>query len=190
MLPRRPLTKARSRSRNRLSGRPTPKRSPGQRYVGYGDRLFVQEKYADANDRYRKAIQSAARTCRSPFPPGIRAGRARPVRSGRDRHQARHGHDPKWPNSGFDLDKLYGNNTALKRADLDSLPRRARRADNADLAFLVGVYLHFDGQTERARGSPHPGAELSGNNADIFGRSSESRTPSTPRRRQVLGLGP
>ena len=75
--------------------------------------------------------------------------------------------DPKWPTSGFDLDELYGNNAALKRAHLDELALTALdEPNNGDLVFLVGIYLHFDGQTERAEKFFSRALELSGNNAE------------------------
>jgi hypothetical protein len=59
---------------------------------------------------------------------------------------------PDWPSSDFRLDALYGDAALAKQAHQDSLANAALRDPNdADLLFVLGVFLHFDGQSERAK---------------------------------------
>ena len=60
--------------------------------------------------------------------------------------------DPDWPRSGFTLADLYGDNGKAKTAHLDATAKAAAKAESSDLLFLIGVYLHFDGQVERGDG--------------------------------------
>ena len=122
-----------------------------QKFIGYGDALFAQGKYADANDRYRTAAESAPQLPDALFRQAFAlaaTGRydlaVRAVKRGLDL-------DPRWPNSGFTLDDLYKDNAAAKSAHFESLAAAAqKRPNDADLVFLMGVYFYFDGQPARA----------------------------------------
>ncbi len=58
--------------------------------------------------------------------------------------------DSSWPKSGFKLSDLYDRNALAKNAHVDALAKAAN-ADprDADLLFLLGVWLYFDGQQQR-----------------------------------------
>ena len=59
--------------------------------------------------------------------------------------------DPAWPKSNFDLDQLFGGNAAAKNAHLDALAAAvADKPADPDRLFVLGVFLHFDGQADRA----------------------------------------
>jgi len=59
--------------------------------------------------------------------------------------------DPGWVRSDFRNDELYGPNQAAKRAHIDTLAKAATEGpEDPDLLFLLGVFLHFDGQADRA----------------------------------------
>ncbi len=122
-----------------------------RKFIGFGDAQFAKQKYADALDRYKRAAQTS---------PGLadawlRQGYAH-VAMGRHEQAAgalKQGLrlDPGWPRSGFSSRQLYGDNRAAELAHLDGLAQAAEKdRDNADLLFLVGVWLHFDGQADRA----------------------------------------
>ncbi len=59
--------------------------------------------------------------------------------------------EPDWARSDFRLTELYGNNEAAKATVLDALTTAAEQEpNNADLQFLLGVHLYFDGKPEQA----------------------------------------
>jgi hypothetical protein len=123
-----------------------------RRFIGLGDKMFGEGKYADSYERYRMASQAAPGLADAYFRQGwalVASGRyesaAKALKRGLEL-------DPNWPKSDFRLDSLYGANGAEKRAHLDMLATAAtQNPQDADLLFLTGVFLHFDGQAERAR---------------------------------------
>jgi len=122
------------------------------RFIGVGDAQFGSQKYRDAYQRYKRAAQSAPGLADVYFRQGLALMAlgnydlaARSFKRGIDL-------DAAWARSGFRLDELYGENQAAKTAHLETLAQAASNdPDNADLLFLVGVMLHFDGQSGRAR---------------------------------------
>lgn len=122
------------------------------RFLGFGDAHFANQNYAEANDRYRKAASAAPQLAESYFRQGyalLAMGRydlaVRAIRRGLDL-------SADWPTSGFHNAELYGDNPQAKAAHLEALAAASEKdPHNADLLFLVGVILHFDGKAERAR---------------------------------------
>jgi tetratricopeptide (TPR) repeat protein len=122
------------------------------RFLGFGDAHFANQNYAEANDRYRKAASAAPQLAESYFRQGyafLAMGRydlaVRAIRRGMDLNA-------DWPTSGFHNAELYGDNPQAKAAHLEALAAASEKdPHNADLLFLVGVILHFDGKPERAR---------------------------------------
>ncbi len=116
-----------------------------------GDDHFSHQKYASANMRYREAARTAPDMAEAFFrqgfanlAQGMYESAARVFRRGLEL-------DPDWPNAEFRVDDLYGDNRLAKAAHLDALAAAAtERPDDAELMFLVGVFLHFDGQPKRA----------------------------------------
>ena len=139
------------------------------RFIGFGDAHFENQKYLDANQRYRKATQVAPQLGDARFRHGfalIALGRydaaAKAIKWGLTL-------EPNWPKSNFKVDDLYGQNQMAKKAHLEVLAKEAAKAPNdADLLFLVGVCLHFDGQPQRAKVFLQKAAQLAaGNDAHI-----------------------
>jgi tetratricopeptide (TPR) repeat protein len=135
------------------------------RFIGYGDNHFANQKYLDALQRYRSAVEAAPQLAEAYVRQAyalIATGRYEPavkaIKRGLDL-------DSGWAKSDFRNDELYGPNQAAKRAHLDALAKAANeKPEDPDLLLLVGLFLYFDGQTERAEpffqradqlGSPH-----------------------------------
>lgn len=126
--------------------------SRAQRFIGYGDTHFSNEKYVDAYDRYRSAQQTTPNLGVPYFRQGfalIALGRydaaAKAFKRGLQV-------EPEWPTSGFSLDQLYGAKQTLKNKHLDAIAAAAASdPSNADLLLLIGVCLWCDGKQERAR---------------------------------------
>jgi tetratricopeptide (TPR) repeat protein len=121
------------------------------KYIGYGDTLFAKQKYAEANERYRKAARSAPQAAAAWFRQGFALaaiGRydqaAVAIKRGLKL-------DSAWAKSNFDLDQLFGGSAAAKNACLDALAAAvAAKPADANRLFVLGVVLHFDGQANRA----------------------------------------
>lgn len=121
------------------------------KFIGFGDNNFAAQRYNDANQRYKKAAEIAPGLADAYFRQGfalIAMGRyesaVKALKRGLDI-------EPKWAQYDFRLATLYRDSDMAKRAHLDALAKAATEAPtDVDLLFLVGVFLYFDGQTERA----------------------------------------
>lgn len=121
------------------------------KFIGYGDAHFSNQEYSDAYLRYRKAARAAPQLADGYFRQGYALaamGRydlaARAMKRGL-------GLAPDWPRSDFHNDQLYGENQLAERAHADAMAQAAeQQPHDADLLFLLGVYLHFDGKPDRA----------------------------------------
>jgi len=135
------------------------------RFIGFGDAHFANENYAEANDRYRKAATAAPQLADAYFRQGyalMAAGRYEPSVRAIRRGMAL---DADWPRSDFHNVELYGDIPHAKTAHFEALAVAAEEdPHNADLLFLVGVVLHFDGKPERARPFFERAAQLLGGN--------------------------
>jgi tetratricopeptide (TPR) repeat protein len=123
----------------------------GQKFIGYGDLWFAKGKYFEASARYRDAAQSAPQLADAYFREGFAltamgryAAAVKAIRRGL-------AIDPRWPDSPFTLDELYGPNAVGKAAHFAALTGAVRENPrDADVAFLLGVYLYFNGQRDLA----------------------------------------
>ena len=135
------------------------------KYIGYGDALFAKQKYAEANDRYRKAARSAPQLAAALFRQGFAL--AAIGRCDMAAAAIKHGLklDPAWPQSNFDIDQLFGGNAAAKNARLDALAAAVNdKPADPDCLFVLGVLLHFDGQAQRAAPLFERAEQIVGNN--------------------------
>jgi tetratricopeptide (TPR) repeat protein len=123
----------------------------GWKFIGFGDAHFANQKYSDALQRYRKAVQAAPQLAAGYFRQGYAL-----AAMGRYELAAKalkHGLtlEPAWPASGFHNDELYGRGQAAKTAQFEAMLEAAeQQPHDADLMFLLGVYYHFDGEPDRA----------------------------------------
>jgi len=133
------------------------------KFLGYGDALFGQQKYAEANDRYRKASRSAPQLADAWFRQGFAMAAIGRYDLAVGAIKRGLSLDPTWPKSAFDLKDLYGADEMARNAHLDALAKAAEeKPTDGDLLFMVGVYLHFDGQADRARKFFQRAAEIAG----------------------------
>jgi len=121
------------------------------KFIGYGDAHFGNQKYAEANARYRKAAAAAPQLADGWFRQGfalVAIGRydlaVQAIKRGLK-------FKANWAESDFRLNELYGGNVLTKSAHLDTLAEAAKKNPNdTDLLFLLGVLFHFDGKPDRA----------------------------------------
>jgi tetratricopeptide (TPR) repeat protein len=126
-------------------------RERAQRYLELGDQHFRAGRFTEAQQRYRKASTIAPDSAAAQFRIGwshLAAGRyglaARAMRGGL-------AIDPAWAKSGFTLAELYGDRADEKDAHREALAQAIEAAPHdADLVFLLGVHLYFDGRADRA----------------------------------------
>ena len=139
------------------------------RFLGFGDAHFANQNYAEANDRYRKAATAAPQMADPYFRQAyalMAMGRyeqsVQVIRRGMDL-------SADWPRSGFHNAELYGDIPQVKTAHFEALAAASEKEPhNADLLFLVGVVLHFDGRPERARPFFERASQLlAGNDAHV-----------------------
>ena len=139
------------------------------KFLGYGDALFGQQKYAEANDRYRKASRSAPQLADAWFRQGFAMAAIGRYDLAVGAIKRGLSLDPTWPKSEFRLNDLYGVDEMARNAHLDALAQAAEeKPTDGDLLFMVGVYLHFDGQADRARKFFQRAAEIAGDDADYI----------------------
>lgn len=132
-----------------------------RQFIGFGDEHFRTQEFSDAYQRYKKAASAAPDLADAYFRQGfslLAMGRYEPAA-----RAFKHGLTlkPDWAKSTFRLDELYGDNRLAKTTHLERLAAEATaHPQNADLMFLLGLGLYFDGQAERARPFFERAAEL------------------------------
>lgn len=121
-------------------------------FLQIGDERFSAQQYLLAYQRYKKAAQAAPDLADAYLRQGlaqIALGRYAPAAECVKRGLAL---EPCLSGSKLRLDQLYGENRLAKTNHLERLAEAASNdPGNADLIFLVGIELFFDGQTARAR---------------------------------------
>ena len=154
-----------------------------------GDTYFGKQKYSSALERYRRAVQTAPDLAESYFREGhalvalgqyATAGKA--FRKGLDI-------GPEWRESGFLLDQIYGENRMAKSSHFEALALAVEKNPrDANLQFVLGVELFFDGQAERARTFFERSVALGGNRDHLLdpflheGRAATRRDSKQPER--------
>ena len=143
----------------------------GQKFIGYGDALFAKGKYAEANvrtaRRHRRRrnwpMPGSGRV--SPWPPpGATSRRSRPSNAGWLLIPGGPSRASRWTSD---------TKTTRRPRPGISKPWQPRRKslNDANLLFLAGVYLYFDGQAARAVPLLGLAAQLAGNHVEHICRS-------------------
>lgn len=117
------------------------------RLIDSGDDEFFQRRFAQALGHYRQAAAAARDLADAQFRQAfaqIAIGRYSEAVKAIERGLQL---NPDWADSDFTLDDLYGDNKELKKSHLDALKNAvAAHPHDAELLFLLGVFLYFDGQ--------------------------------------------
>ncbi|HEV3344997.1 MAG TPA: tetratricopeptide repeat protein [Pirellulales bacterium] len=168
----RPLSSAKAMPTDDEDDRPGPVRAKvriansqalarGRQFLEYGDARFRKQEFSEALQRYRKAAEAAPNLADAYFRQGLAQaalGRYQPAVNSFKRGLAI---EPDWPGGEFRLRQLYGDSLAAKQMHLEQLALAAeKQPENAELMFLLGVELFFDGQPARARTFLERSAEL------------------------------
>jgi hypothetical protein len=160
----------------------------GRKFIGYGDENFLNQRYSEANQRYRKATLAAPALAEGYFRAGFATVALGRYDAAAQIFKRGLNVDPNWSQSPFRIDDLYGANQSEKAAHLESLAKAATEdPTNGDLLFLVGVELYFDGQKDRARTFFERADQLvHGNNAHLRGFLAGPKPPA-PAVEAVIG---
>lgn len=136
-----------------------------QRIMKLGDDLFRAERYEQALKYYESTGQMTPKMAEAHVRHGqacIATGRyseaVAAIKRGLDA-------DPAFLYSDFRLQDLYGDETAPTR-HVEALAAAAlAKADDPDLLFLIGTFLHFEGKSSRAAKFLQRAADLAGDDA-------------------------
>lgn len=120
-------------------------------FIQSGDGLFQQQRYQEALGRYKDAVAAAPTYADA----HLRKGLAYLATNRPDEAVAAIKlavqQNPDVTDAALSLDGLLGNNPAAKSSLLETNARRAvADPQNADLLFVVGVLVYFDGEKEEA----------------------------------------
>ena len=122
------------------------------KYIGYGDAQFADQEYHSAAQRYKSAVASAPDLADAHFRQGQAYLASNRFSLAAESFRRGLRIDPLWVNSSFRLDDIYKTNRLAKNSHLDGLAQAALAdRENPDYLFLLGVFLHFDGQQDRAQ---------------------------------------
>lgn len=135
--------------KTRVSNAETLKKA--RKYLANGDALFRRQKYHSALQEYKAATRFSPELAEG----YLRQGHALVATSRFELAAAAFKRalktDPEVVNLKLPLDELYGDAKLAKTSHLETLASAALESDReADLMFLLGVFLHYDGQTARA----------------------------------------
>lgn len=140
-----------------LVSKPSPPSNPetlkrAERFLEFGDRLYQEQRYHEALQRYKSAAEAAPDLAEAHF---------------RQAHAlaATHRNDlavkafqvavrlaDSIERNGFRLDQLYGDNHAAKENNLELLAQDAlKNPEDPQAMFLVATFLYYDGQLDRSR---------------------------------------
>lgn len=125
-------------------------RQRAARFMELGDAYFAQARYVLAYERYKSAVQAAPDLVE----PYLRRGQALIAMRSYDLAALTYQHafkmHPDWAKTAFRLDTLYANRPHDKEDHLDALAAAAEKEPTAELMFLLGAQLLYDGQAERS----------------------------------------
>lgn len=123
-----------------------------RKYIDIGDRLFLAQEFHSALQQYKTASKTAPDLADAYIRQGFALLATGRYEFAVEAFRRGLSVDPKYAHSDFRLDAIYGDSRAAKTAHLETLAATALdRADDADLLFLLGMFLHFDGQADRAQ---------------------------------------
>ncbi len=135
----------------------------GQRFVEFGNTLFLAERFHEALQRYKSALEAAPDQADIYLRQGFALIAVNQYRFAAKAFKISLQLDPNCVRNEFRLDDLYGVNQLAKEAHLEALAREAlARPADGDLLFLVGVTLLADGESARAQRFFLKAAELGG----------------------------
>jgi Tetratricopeptide repeat len=123
------------------------------KFLQFGDALFAKGKYNSALERYREAATAAPDLADSYFREAFALAASSQYESAMRALERGLRMRPNWPDSNFDLSKLYGAEGHLAQGSHREALAAAIEANthSPDLLVLMGVLLYSDGQRGRSQ---------------------------------------
>jgi tetratricopeptide (TPR) repeat protein len=116
-----------------------------------GDALFHEQKYHEALQRYKSATAAAPDMIESWLRQGFALSATGRYELATRAFRRAAAIDPSALDAKFSLDDLYRDAVEAKASHYDALARAAlAEPERADLLYLLGMMLHFDGERDRA----------------------------------------
>ena len=154
---RNPVTSWFGVKRETEKAEPTPRfsnatsRERSRKYLAFGDALFREQKFHSALQRYKSAAQAAPDLAESYFRQGHALVATNRYDLAAKAFKLGFALSSDAARDGFKVDDLYADNRMAKQSHVEALAESAMiDQTNADLLYLVGLFLHYDGQTDRA----------------------------------------
>jgi len=121
------------------------------RFIEFGDARFAAQEFAAALQRYKAAAELAPDVAETYFRQGHTYAILGQYEKAANEYRRGLAHDPDWARSAFQMRELYKDNRAAWTGHLERLAEEAlQNQDDADLLFVMGVQLFFDGKKDRA----------------------------------------
>ncbi len=144
-------------------------RQRARRFLAFGDALFEQQRFHEAGQRYKSAIEAAPDLAEAYYRQGFALIAVSQYRLAAKALRIAVELDPGMPREDFQLNQLYRDNRLAKIAHLEQLSGEALdRSGHGDLLFLVGMFLYCDGQVERAQRFLQKSADVGGTGATFI----------------------
>ena len=121
-------------------------------FIDLGDEQFREQKFLHAYQLYQSAVANSPDLSEAYFRRGFALAEMKRYEQAAAAWKQGIHLNPQWHKSTFSLDDLYGDNRLAKQSHLELLASSLEKdPDNADLIFILGVSLYFDGQHDRSR---------------------------------------
>lgn len=138
-------------------------RDRARRFIEFGDALFLKEKYHEAGQRYRSAIEAAADLPEAYYRHGFALVATKQYRPAAKALRIAMELAPESLRNERLRQTLYGDNRLTQAAHMEQLAEATiEEPDNGDLYFLIGACLYGDGEGDRAVRFLQRAAELAG----------------------------
>ena len=137
-----------------------------EQFIAQGDMLFREQKYQQAVERYKVAVEMAPDSAEAYWHKGhAYAATKRYVLAAANFRRALV-LNPDIGRDGFTLDTLYGDTRMAKAAHLEAIAGYClENPAAAEAYFTLGVFLHYNGEAERAEKFFARAGELAGPDA-------------------------
>jgi Tetratricopeptide repeat len=126
-------------------------RRKADQFIAQGDMLFREQKYPQAVARYKAAGEMAPDSAEAYWRKGHAYAATKRYELAAASFRRALTLDPDIARGGFSLDSLYGETRMAKEAHLESIAGYClENTDSADAYFVLGIFLHYSGETGRA----------------------------------------
>ncbi len=144
-------------------------RRKADQFIAQGDMLFREQKYQQAIDRYKSAAEMAPDSAEACWHKGHAYAATKRYELAAASFRRALTLNPDIARDGFTLGKLYGDTHMAREAHLESIAGFClEKPTSADAYFVLGIFLHYCGEADRAEKFFAHAAELVGPDASYL----------------------